>query len=66
MITGYIAEGLFLDYNDIANHAIQTAGTPPTLTISPTQGSWVGDVKFKDISGPMGHQMESSMRKTVL
>jgi len=54
MITGYIAEGLFQDYNDIANHAIQTAGNPPTLTISPTQGSWVGDVKFKDISGPNG------------
>jgi len=54
MITGYIAEGLFQNYNDIANHAIQTAGNPPTLTISPTQGSWVGDVKFKDISGPNG------------
>ena len=24
------------------------------LTIDPTQGSWVGDVKFKDISGPNG------------
>jgi hypothetical protein len=50
MITGYIAEGLFEDYNDIANHAIQTANG--ILTIHPTQGSWVGDVKFKDISGP--------------
>jgi TonB-linked SusC/RagA family outer membrane protein len=52
MITGYIAEGLFQNYDDIANHAIQTSNG--VLTISPTQGSWVGDVKFKDISGPNG------------
>ncbi len=45
MITGYIAEGLFTDYNDISTHAIQTSNG--VLTIDPTQGSWVGDVKFK-------------------
>ena len=50
MITGYIAEGLFTDYKDIADHAIQTA-TNGVLTIDPNQGSWVGDVKFKDIHG---------------
>lgn len=50
LITGYIAEGLFQDYNDIKNHASQTS----TGQISPTQGSWVGDIKFKDISGPAG------------
>ena len=48
MITGYIAEGLFTDYKDIADHAIQTSNG--VLTIDPNQGSWVGDVKFKDIS----------------
>lgn len=52
MITGYIAEGLFTDYKDIAGHAIQTSNG--VLTIDPTQGSWIGDVKFKDISGPNG------------
>lgn len=52
MITGYIAEGLFTDYKDIASHAIQTSNG--VLTIDPNQGSWVGDVKFKDISGPDG------------
>jgi len=52
MITGYIAEGLFQDYKDISNHAIQTSNG--VLTIDPVQGSWVGDVKFKDISGPNG------------
>jgi TonB-dependent starch-binding outer membrane protein SusC len=52
MITGYIAEGIFQNYKDIADHAIQTSNG--VLTIDPTQGSWVGDVKFKDISGPKG------------
>lgn len=49
MITGYIAEGLFTDYKDISGHAIQTSNG--VLTIDPTQGSWVGDIKFKDING---------------
>jgi hypothetical protein len=52
MITGYIAEGLFENYKDISEHAIQTSNG--ILTIDPTQGTWVGDVKFKDISGPKG------------
>jgi TonB-linked SusC/RagA family outer membrane protein len=52
MITGYIAEGIFQNYKDIAGHAIQTSNK--VLTIDPSQGTWVGDVKFKDISGPDG------------
>jgi TonB-linked SusC/RagA family outer membrane protein len=48
LLMGYIAEGLFQDYNDIANHAAQTQNG--TLTISPTGGSWVGDIKFKDMN----------------
>ena len=50
MITGYIAEGLFQNYEDIKGHAVQASSG----VISPTQGSWIGDVKFKDISGPNG------------
>ncbi|HEX5554540.1 MAG TPA: TonB-dependent receptor [Chitinophagaceae bacterium] len=49
MITGYIAEGLFQNYKDITGHAIQTANG--TMTVSPSQGSWVGDIKFKDLNG---------------
>ncbi|HEV3411207.1 MAG TPA: TonB-dependent receptor [Puia sp.] len=48
MITGYIAEGLFTDYKDIAGHAIQTANG--VLTVDPTQGSWPGDVKYEDVN----------------
>jgi len=50
MYTGYIAEGLFQNYKDISGHAVQSA----TGKIDPIQGSWVGDTKFKDISGPKG------------
>lgn len=52
MITGYIAEGLFQNYNDIKTHAIQTSNR--VMTISPSQGTWIGDVKYKDLSGPKG------------
>lgn len=49
MITGYIAEGLFQNYKDITGHANQLTGS--TLTVDPNTGTWVGDVKFKDING---------------
>ncbi len=48
MITGYIAQGLFQNYKDIAGHAIQTSNG--VLTVDPNQGSWPGDIKFKDIN----------------
>jgi TonB-linked SusC/RagA family outer membrane protein len=53
MITGYIAEGLFQNYKDISGHPIQTgskAANSP-LIVNPTNGSWVGDIKFKDVNG---------------
>ncbi len=53
MITGYIAEGLFQNYKDITSHAIQTgsAANQSQMIVNPTSGSWVGDVKYKDING---------------
>jgi TonB-linked SusC/RagA family outer membrane protein len=53
MITGYIAEGLFQDYKDISTHAIQTgsAANASPLIVDPKSGSWVGDIKYKDING---------------
>ncbi|MCW3092554.1 MAG: TonB-dependent receptor [Ferruginibacter sp.] len=51
MMTGYTAEGLFKDYTDITTHAIQTSNR--VMTVGPG-GTWVGDIKFKDISGPNG------------
>jgi TonB-linked SusC/RagA family outer membrane protein len=49
MITGYIAQGLFQDYKDIIGHANQTSNSK--VTVDPNTGSWVGDVKFKDVNG---------------
>jgi TonB-linked SusC/RagA family outer membrane protein len=51
MITGYIAEGLFQDYKDIAAHAIQTGPVGSPRIIDPRSGSWAGDIKYKDING---------------
>lgn len=53
MITGYIAQGLFQNYPDIAGHAIQTgtAAAKSPFIISPISGSWVGDIKYKDVNG---------------
>lgn len=53
MITGYIAEGLFQDYKDITGHAIQTgsAANQSQMIVDPKNGSWVGDVKYKDVNG---------------
>ncbi|WP_276481990.1 SusC/RagA family TonB-linked outer membrane protein [Paraflavitalea pollutisoli] len=49
LFTGYYAEGLFQNIDEIKNHANQLSGAK---LISPTQGTWVGDVKFKDVDGP--------------
>jgi TonB-linked SusC/RagA family outer membrane protein len=51
MITGYVAEGLFQDYKDIESHAIQTGAVGSARIINPTSGSWVGDIRYKDING---------------
>ncbi|MCF8362719.1 MAG: TonB-dependent receptor [Prolixibacteraceae bacterium] len=45
---GYVTEGLFQDAEDINNHAEQAS------RVARLNGTWVGDVKFKDISGPNG------------
>lgn len=44
---GYIADGLFKSESEIDNHAYQGIAVGP-------KGSWLGDVKYRDISGPDG------------
>ena len=53
---GYEMEGIFKNADDIANHAVQIEDPtqPGTNYINQKQGVWIGDVKFKDISGPDG------------
>jgi TonB-dependent starch-binding outer membrane protein SusC len=42
---GFVTEGIFQDYKEIATHAVQTAGADPTTSTAP------GDFKFKDLNG---------------
>jgi hypothetical protein len=51
MIIGYTAQGLFQNYNDVANHAIQTGAVGTPQIINAKTGSWVGDIKYKDLNG---------------
>ncbi len=46
---GYKTDGLYTDAEDLQNSA-----RPDGVSIHRTTGSWVGDVKFQDISGPDG------------
>jgi TonB-dependent starch-binding outer membrane protein SusC len=41
---GFVTEGIFQDYKEIAAHAVQTAGTDATTSTAP------GDFKFKDLN----------------
>ncbi len=42
---GFVTEGIFQSYDEIRNHAVQTAGNDPTTSTAP------GDIKFKDLNG---------------
>lgn len=42
---GFVTEGIFQSAAEIANHAVQTAGSDPTTSTAP------GDIKFKDLNG---------------
>lgn len=50
---GYQVEGVYTDYNDIMNSAKSDA-FPENGVFSKGNTVWVGDLKFKDISGPTG------------
>ena len=42
---GFVTEGIFQTWQEVASHAVQTAGTDPTTSTAP------GDIKFKDLNG---------------
>ncbi len=56
MFYGYIMEGIFKSKEEIQNHAVQipNSAEPGTNLIDRSTGLWLGDVKWKDISGPDG------------
>ena len=66
---GYQTEGIFSTLDEIRNHAVQVpGGTEGGNLIHERDGVWVGDVKFKDISGPNGEKdgVIDSHDKTVI
>ena len=53
LFLGYIEEGLFTSVEEIENSALPVDNNGDELSIDPAS-IWVGDVKFRDISGPAG------------
>ena len=48
---GYVQQGVYKDYNDVANSAKPVDNSDNVLPINPTTGVWVGDAKYRDING---------------
>ncbi|MBC7617126.1 MAG: SusC/RagA family TonB-linked outer membrane protein, partial [Pedobacter sp.] len=42
---GFVTDGIFQNYKEIAAHAVQTPGNDPTKSTAP------GDIRFKDLNG---------------
>lgn len=53
LFRGYIEEGLFQSVEEIENSALPVDNNGNELPIN-AENIWVGDVKFKDVSGPNG------------
>ena len=54
LFRGYVEDGLFQSLDEINNSAVPVDNTGTRLPTNEKQGVWVGDVKFKDLSGPEG------------
>ncbi|HRH50401.1 MAG TPA: TonB-dependent receptor [Panacibacter sp.] len=51
---GYVYDGLFQSIDDINNSAVPVDNTGTRYATNEATGLWVGDVKYKDLSGPNG------------
>lgn len=54
LFRGYMEEGIFQSVAEIDNSAVPVDNNGNRLPTDETNGVWVGDVKYKDISGPDG------------
>ncbi len=54
LFRGYIAEGLFQSVDEINKSAVRVDNNGNRLPTDEAAGVWIGDVKYKDISGPNG------------
>ncbi|MDW7690894.1 SusC/RagA family TonB-linked outer membrane protein [Flammeovirgaceae bacterium SG7u.111] len=60
---GYEVEGIYQNAEDINNHAVQND------KVERINGVWVGDIKYRDISGPDGEpdgQIDATYDRTVI
>jgi len=48
---GYVAQGIFQSTQEINSSAVPVDNTGKRLPTDPTNGVWVGDVKYKDLNG---------------
>jgi hypothetical protein len=48
---GYVYQGLFQSTQDINNSPVPVDNTGTRLPTDPTNGVWVGDIKYKDVNG---------------
>lgn len=51
---GYVVDGVYRDYEDILNSPKDAAHYPKDGVFNRNNTVWVGDLKYKDISGPDG------------
>ena len=51
---GYVVDGVYRDYDDILNSPKDKAHYPADGVFDKSNTVWVGDLKYKDISGPDG------------
>lgn len=54
MFRGYIAEGLFQSVEEINKSAVRVDNNGNRIATNEATGVWIGDVKYRDISGPNG------------
>lgn len=54
LFRGYVEEGLFQSVDEINHSAVRVDNNGRRLPTDAANGVWVGDVKYKDISGPNG------------
>ncbi len=54
LFRGYIVEGIFKSVDEVNNSPVPVDNSGKRRPTDPQTGIWVGDVKYKDISGPKG------------
>jgi TonB-linked SusC/RagA family outer membrane protein len=54
LFRGYVEDGLFQSVDEIKKSAVPVDNSGNRFPVDPNNGIWVGDVKYKDISGPNG------------